>query len=170
MKVVLASTSEKKISALKKAFLEVVGLEIEPITVKALSGVNEQPINDETYEGAFNRIEFIKAAHPDADLWMSIENGLFEIDNKYYDQAVVTAEKSDGTLVMGLSDGVVFPKIYVEMTRDRDGGFKEWTVGKTMAEHGIVKDHADPHLCLSGKSRVDYLNEAAKRAVEDLNL
>lgn len=168
MKVALASQSGKKIEAVKLAFADVSNFEL--ITIKAPSGVNEQPIDNETFEGASNRIAFTKAACPDADLYISIENGLFLENQNFVDRAVVTIESHFGTAETTLSDEVVFPTASVEKTSNRDGGFVKWTVGKTMAEDGIVKDDADPHLCLSGKSRVEFLNETTVLAVKKLGL
>lgn len=172
MKIALASESGKKIAAVRHAF----GDAAEIVTFKAPSGVNEQPIGDETLRGAQNRIAFIQAACPDADLHISIENGLFlertENGLEYVDRAIVTIAKKDGNISTTKSDGVTFPEEYVNQTRHRDGGFEEWTVGQIMAEAGIVPDHADPHRDLDpqGRSRVDFLNNAARKAAASLNM
>jgi non-canonical (house-cleaning) NTP pyrophosphatase len=168
MKIALASESAKKVAAIRLAFGEAA----EIVTFKAPSGVNEQPIDDETLRGAKNRIDFIKAACPDADIFVSIENGLFLEDGEYVDRAVVTIAKADGEPSTTFSDGVIFPKDSVLKTERREGGFAEWTVGKTMMEDGIVTDDADPHADLDPdhRSRVDFLNEAAQKAAASLKL
>ena len=43
------------------------------------SGVNDQPMTDtETLQGAFNRANNVRAAHPTADYWVGIEGGCEE--------------------------------------------------------------------------------------------
>ena len=75
MKIALASQSRKKIDAVKLAFQEVAGVEL--LTIKAPSNVHEQPLGDETFQGARNRLAFTRQACADADIYISIENGLF---------------------------------------------------------------------------------------------
>lgn len=164
MKIVLASTSAVKVAACTKAFGAVSDTEI--ITVKAASGINEQPMNEETLLGAFNRLNNAKNAVPDADYYVSIENGIFEENGHFIDRAVVTVMDRAGNVKTTASDGVEFPAASVEETRRR--GFDKWTVGKVMEEQGLVKQHDDPHLTLSGKSRVAYIDEAALKAAAAL--
>jgi inosine/xanthosine triphosphatase len=161
MLIVLASTSAVKVAACKKAFSNVAGCEI--IAVKAASDINEQPMNGETLRGAFNRLNNAKQIRPDADYYISIENGIFEEKGQFIDRAVVSIMDKQGVVKTAYSDGVEFPQQWVEETRKR--GFDQWTVGKVMEEMGIVAKHDDPHLSLIGKSRVDYLDQAASRAV-----
>ncbi len=172
MQIVLASQSQIKIDAVSLAFNESMGANAayDLIALKAPSNVNEQPIGFETMRGAQNRIDFIKAARPNADFYVSIENGLFPEHCDFIDYAVVTIEDSNGKSATTRSKGIIFPKFYVLQTRYREGGFKQWTVGKTMMEAGEVKNHADPHKCISGISRVDLINQATRHAVHKLKL
>lgn len=164
MKIVLASTSAVKIDACRKAF----GAAAEITGVKVASGVNEQPINDETVQGAFNRIAAARVVMPGADIYVSIENGIFEENGKYIDRPVITVAKGAGTPEVIYGDGVEFPAVAVDEARKR--GFDTWTAGKVMQEQGIVKQHDDPHLDLSGKSRAEYLVDALKKAAAKLAL
>jgi non-canonical (house-cleaning) NTP pyrophosphatase len=158
MKIVLASTSAVKVEACRAAF----GEEAEIVTVKAPSGVNEQPVNDETVAGAFNRIAAAKEMSPGADLYVSIENGIFDEDGHFVDRPVVVVSREKGEAEVTFGDGVEFPKDSVDEARRR--GFDKWTVGKVMAEQGVVKQHDDPHLSLSGKPRAEYLRATVKAA------
>src|SRR6187399_2170582 len=92
LKIVLASTSAVKLDACRAAF----GDEAEIITVKAPSGVGEQPMNGETVTGAFNRIAAAKKLVPDADLYVSIENGIFEEKGHDIDRPVVVVSRAAG--------------------------------------------------------------------------
>lgn len=166
MKIALASQSEIKVSAIRAAF----GDAVELVTFDAPSNVNEQPIGEETLRGAKNRIAFIKAACPDADLYISIENGLFIEEHEYVDRAVVSITTREGHSFVTYSDGVVFPHQYVEETRNKDGGFKTWTVGKIMAEAGFITKHNDPHSDLGHQSRSAYIVQAVQAAAKKLGI
>lgn len=168
MKIAVASASAVKLEACRKAFGAVApqGGVVDIIPVKAPSGVAEQPVGDETLTGALNRISHARSAVHDADYYVSIENGLFVEDGRYIDRAVVVIARRNEAPQTFYSDGVEFPSQSVEETRKR--GFDTWTVGKVMAEQGVVSQHDDPHLSLSGKSRVAYINETAARAVSAL--
>ncbi len=53
----------------------------EPVIVP--SDVADQPLSDEeTLEGAINRVENAKTAYPNADLWMGIEGGVTIIEGE----------------------------------------------------------------------------------------
>ena|SRR6185436_14817521 len=155
--LVLTSCSAVKIAALDEAIRQ-LGWDAEIVAVKSPSGVNEQPLGDETERGALNRIRSARQAHPGADTYVSIENGLFEEGGEYVDRAVVVAERADGRRAMARSGGVVFPYVFVEETRRR--GFATTTVGQVLADRGIVSRHDDPHLSLCGKSRALFLLDA----------
>src|SRR5262245_40109358 len=126
MKIVLASTSAVKLDACRAAFGEAA----EIVTVKAPSGVNEQPMNDETVTGAFNRIAAAQKLSPGADLYVSIENGIFEESGHFIDRPVIVAARGTGAPEVTYGEGVEFPKDSVEEARKR--GFDTWTVGKIM--------------------------------------
>ena len=222
MKIVLASASPVKVAACHKAF-DGLAPDVELVAVEAASEINEQPINEETMRGARNRLNNAKKIEPEADFYVSIENGIFEeyhaLDGPaserrilplptlpqpeqqqqqqqlqqqlqqqqqqqrqqqqqqqeqqkqqgtllYVDRAVVTVMNKAGQIKTVQSAGVVFPAECVDETRER--GFDKWTVGKVMQEKKVVKKHNDPHLCLSGRSRVEFLEEAATLAAAEL--
>lgn len=54
--------------------------EVRIVGVNTPSGVSNQPkTEDETYQGALNRLQVIKQTHPDADYWVAVEGGI--VDN-----------------------------------------------------------------------------------------
>lgn len=75
--LVVASRNPVKIQAAQKGFEEMFPQETftaEGISVP--SGVSDQPMGDEeTYQGAWNRVQAAKAQQPDADYWIGIEGG-----------------------------------------------------------------------------------------------
>merc|ERR1711924_75075 len=78
-KVAVASKSGLKLAATELAFNS-LGVNPQVIGVKAASDINEQPFgHEETILGAQNRLKHTKAAQPDCDFYISIENGVFEV-------------------------------------------------------------------------------------------
>lgn len=79
MKVLIATKNQGKIEGAKKALLNYFdNIEIQGIPVE--SNVSEQPVNDEIYIGAKNRVKNLKQYAQDhnieADLFLSIESGI----------------------------------------------------------------------------------------------
>lgn len=72
MIIVVGTTSALKVKAVQAAFEDAT-----VIGVKTSSGVPEQPLEEETEQGAKNRLSEAKRLHPDADLYIGIENGIF---------------------------------------------------------------------------------------------
>lgn len=165
MRVVLASSSAVKIRAVQRAFGP--GVEVVPVSVP--SGVPEQPVEEETMQGARNRVRGARAKQPGADHYVSIESGLFKVGESWVDRAAVVVENTDGTEHrIVFTEGVVFPTECVEEAERR--GFDTWTAGKVLQERGIVGDHADPHKDLSGRSRAEYIDEALGTMVRALGV
>lgn len=79
MKVLIATKNQGKIEGAKKALLNYFSeIEIQGIPVK--SNVSEQPVNEEIYTGAKNRVKNLKKYcqknHINADLYLAIESGI----------------------------------------------------------------------------------------------
>ncbi len=76
-KIIVASKNPVKVDSALAGFEEMFpdrAFIAEGISVP--SGVSDQPLGDEeTYQGAWNRVQAAKAANPDADFWVGIEGG-----------------------------------------------------------------------------------------------
>lgn len=76
-KIIVASKNPVKVNSALAGFQEMFpdqSFTAEGISVP--SGVSDQPLGDEeTYQGAWNRVQAAKAALPDADFWVGIEGG-----------------------------------------------------------------------------------------------
>lgn len=76
-KLIVASKNPVKIESALVGFQEMFpkqAFAAEGISVP--SGVSDQPLGDEeTYQGAWNRVQAAKAAIPSADYWIGIEGG-----------------------------------------------------------------------------------------------
>lgn len=80
--VVVTSLNPVKIEAAREAFLRSFPLyEIQVVPLQVSSGVADQPMSDnETRQGARNRVADARLKVPDADYWVGLEGGLDFID------------------------------------------------------------------------------------------
>ncbi|MBO9494387.1 DUF84 family protein [Thalassotalea sp. G20_0] len=162
--IVVGSESTMKISAVENAF---ACYKVNVIATKAHSGINSQPVENETLTGAGNRIKDAKAKYQstghNADfLLVAIENGIFheQVNGQevWLDKAVVIVETSDGIQYIGKTSPVLLPAECVAIARQR--GFENITVGQVMAEVDSTVQHDDPHSSLPPfKPRQEYLEE-----------
>ena len=85
--IVIATTSDDKIEGIKEAFLKYFSAEQYEIKIyssKAESGVPEQPFGNDTYQGAYNRINNVKEKYEEklkkkeiiVDYYVSCEAGI----------------------------------------------------------------------------------------------
>lgn len=112
--VKVATANPVKIEAIKNAFeryfevLEVLPFEVE-------SGVPAQPINDDVFKGAQNRIEKLeKVDNTEWDFLVSCEGGLICQCGYWFNLQVVQIVRRDGKTGVGLSQGYQIPSEYVE--------------------------------------------------------
>ncbi|MBO9481098.1 DUF84 family protein [Salinisphaera sp. G21_0] len=162
--IVVGSESKIKIHAVENAF---ACYKVNVIATKARSGINSQPVENETLTGAGNRIKDAKAKYQstghNADfLLVAIENGIFheQVNGQevWLDKAVVIVETSDGIQYIGKTSPVLLPAECVAIARQR--GFENITVGQVMAEVDSTVQHDDPHSSLPPfKPRQKYLEE-----------
>ena len=92
MKVLVGSENSVKIQSVRDGFLtffehvEVEGISVDP-------GVAEQPINDETFEGAKNRAKNIKRINDQQNLgatfFVGIEGGVLQLQDRWFSVNVV---------------------------------------------------------------------------------
>ncbi|HMN12165.1 MAG TPA: inosine/xanthosine triphosphatase [Bellilinea sp.] len=78
MKIIVASANPVKVDAVADAFSQFYpGVDCEVTGIPAPSGVKPQPMtNEETLQGAFNRINAARTVQPHADFWVGVEGGL----------------------------------------------------------------------------------------------
>lgn len=84
LKVVVTSHNPVKIAAAREAFLtQFPTREIQLIPLAVESGVPDQPMSDEeTRQGARNRVANARLKNPDADYWVGLEGGLDFFDGR----------------------------------------------------------------------------------------
>lgn len=158
MKIVIASSSQEKIGALKAA-CDRLKISAEIIRHPAASGVNEQPYGlEETLTGAMIRADTARSFHKDK-IVIGIENGLIPCGACFIDLASLVLVKPDGETYIGTSTGISFPTDAVKVAERR--GFSKNTAGSVIAEmYGGTP--SDPHRTLTAGavSRKEILTDA----------
>lgn len=171
VKVLLASKSAIKISAVKNAFERLVRenmcteteepLFVDVIDMDVASGVAVQPVGMEmTVQGAVNRINATRGAALRYDYRVAIENGVVKLDAEtYVDLAVVVIENCKWVRGMTTSLGIQVPAKIVHNTR------RGQTIGDVIARRTKCNPK-DPHMELTSGlvGRQELLEQAVYAA------
>ena len=117
MKVLIATKNAGKIEGAKKALLHYFNnIEIEGIPVE--SDVAEQPVNNEIYNGAKNRVKNLKKYANDnnikADLYLAIESGIKNLLGRWMITNIAVIEDNDTFESYGTSPSFPVPENLVE--------------------------------------------------------
>jgi non-canonical (house-cleaning) NTP pyrophosphatase len=151
--VVVTSGSAIKINAVEKALAQLIpNRRFEVRGKKVSSGSDEQPVGPDTEKGARIRAQNARSDQSEQEkkesAVLSLENGIFAEEGGWEDKCVAVLELPDGGSFSFESFGVPFPTDAVEEARNREGGFKEHTVGSVIAER-FGGDKQDPHSTLT---------------------
>lgn len=117
MKVLIATKNPGKIEGAKRALSNYFeNIEIQGIPVE--SNVSEQPVNDEIYIGAKNRVKnlkkYAKENNLEADLYLSIESGINNLLGKWMITNIAVIEDNDSFESYGTSPSFPVPDKLVE--------------------------------------------------------
>lgn len=117
MKAVIATKNEVKIEGAQKALLHYFK-EVEIIGIDVSSNVSEQPINEEIYEGAKNRITNLKKYCMDnkikADLYLAIESGISNQLGEWQVISIAIIENDTGISSFSTTSGFPISEQYIE--------------------------------------------------------
>ncbi len=123
MKVLIATKNQGKIEGAKKALLNYFD-NIEIIGIPVESNVSEQPVNDEIYNGAKNRVrnlkEYAKENNIDADLFLSIESGINNVLGRWMITNIAVIENNNDFESYGTSPSFPVPDRLVNDIIDTD--------------------------------------------------
>lgn len=116
MKAIIASKNPGKIEGAKRALEKYFdNVQVEGIAVP--SDVSEQPLNEEIYDGAKNRVrnlkEYCKSAGIEADLYMSIESGINNLLGNWLITNLAVIEDSEDFESWSTSASFPVPEKYV---------------------------------------------------------
>lgn len=131
MKVLIATQNKGKIEGAKRAFEKFFDC-VEVVGISASSDVPEQPVNEETWQGAKNRVknlkEFAKENNIDADYFVSIESGMMNSLGSWMIVNIAVVEDKNGLESVSSSPGFPVPERLVEK-------IKEIGFGQVMDNH-----------------------------------
>ncbi|MCI9365369.1 MAG: DUF84 family protein [Clostridia bacterium] len=117
MKAIIASKNQGKIEGARKA-LENFFDNIEIEGIGASSEVGEQPVNDNVYKGAKNRIKnlklYCKENNIQADLYLAVESGISNLLGGWLITNIAVIEDNSGTQSFGIGPAFPVPERYVE--------------------------------------------------------
>ena len=139
MKILIGTKNPGKIEGARQAFeLYFNNVEIEGIPVN--SDVGEQPINEEIFLGAKNRVKNLKRYaeknNIKVDFYISSEAGITNLLGEWIDINAAVIEDANGYQSMGISQGFPIPDKYVDEIKKTELGkvmdkiFSEKELGK----------------------------------------
>lgn len=125
MKILIGTKNPGKIQGAKEAFERYFdSFEIEGISVS--SGVSDEPVNEEIYTGAKNRINnlitYSKENNVDADYFIAIESGITNLLGKWVIINIAVIKDKNGYESFGTSPAFPVPDKYVQEIIDTDLG------------------------------------------------
>lgn len=114
MKVYVGSKNPVKIEAVKEAFSKYFNVEVEGHPAE--SGVPDQPMEDETYQGAENRAKELRKMDiaGEAEYYVGIEGGISKIHDKWMSYGVICIMNKQGKKGFGTSAHFELPQIVME--------------------------------------------------------
>lgn len=166
MKVLIATKNKGKVEGAKRAF-EKFFEGVEVVGVPAGSDVPDQPVNEETWQGANNRVKNLRnyatQNEVDADYFVAIESGLTNALGSWMIVNIAVIENKDGLQSVASSSGFPVPERLVDK-------IKEIGLGDVMNE---IFNEEDLHsrgggiqLLTQGKvSRIDLTEVAFEMAL-----
>ncbi len=168
MKIIVASENPVKVNVAKRAFaLLYPEEEMTFIAVKSDSGVPDQPMDDETEQGALNRLIFIRDNHTDADFWISQEGGLFRDGERLYNRAWVMVADRDGYVTKSSTALFYLPTDVAKYVREgmELGLANDKFFGAVNSKHGLG---AIGYLTDGAIDREAYYLQAAVIAISEI--
>lgn len=117
MKALIGSKNQGKIESAETA-LSLYFEDVEVIGIPVSSDVSDEPVNEEIYEGAKNRIENLKQYARenkiDVDLYMAVESGISKLPCGYVISNVAIIEDRKGLFSYGTGPQFPVPDRYVD--------------------------------------------------------
>lgn len=125
MKVIIATKNKGKIEGATQAFSEYFK-EFKIEGIAASSDVSEEPVNDEIYIGANNRVKNVRKIAEeqgkDADYYIAIESGITNKLGEWMIINIAVIEDKEGFKSIGSSQGFPVPNKYVKEIIETDLG------------------------------------------------
>ena len=121
MKVLIATKNKGKVEGTKRAFDKFFeNVEIEGVSAE--SNVPEQPVNDETWQGAKNRVENLKKIAKEngmeTDYFVAIESGMTNALGSWMIINIAVIEDKNGMQSISASPAFPVPEKYVDKIKE----------------------------------------------------
>ena len=125
MKILMGTKNPGKVEGAKKAFERYFeDIEIEGISVN--SEVPDQPVNEEIFQGAKNRVKNLKKYaienNIEADYYVATEAGITNLLGNWIDINSAVVEDAEGFQSVGTSQGFPIPEKYIKEIMDTELG------------------------------------------------
>ena len=125
MKILIGTKNPGKIEGARQAFEKYFeNVEIEGIPVE--SEVAAQPVNEEIFQGAKNRVKnlkkYAKENNVKADFFVASEAGITNLLSEWIDINAVVVEDAQEFQTVGTSQGFQIPEKYVEEVKETELG------------------------------------------------
>ena len=166
MKAIIGTNNKGKIEGARLAMSQYFE-NIEIIGVSVPSNVPDQPVNNQTYEGALNRvnnlIEYAKESNIEADFFMGIESGICNIYGNWQIVNFAVIKDKNSYESVGTSAGFPVPKKYVEDIKTKSLG----TVIDTLLNTNDIRSSIGgiSYLTHEKINRIDLTKEAFTMAM-----
>ena len=161
MKILMGTKNPGKIEGARQAFERYFeNVEIEGIAVE--SEVGKQPINEEIFQGAKNRIKNLKkyAKENDvkADFYIASEAGITNLLGEWIDINAVVIEDNQGFQSVGTSQGFQIPEKYVKEIQETELGI---VMDKIFGADQLSKGNGGISLLTKGEvTRIELTKQA----------
>lgn len=117
MKVIIGSSSDRKIKTVERIFNAITKTEVNVVGYSTKSGVPETPYDKQTYDGAKNRALSCKMKQI-ADYYIGLESGLVERYGQFYEEAWACVITTNGDEFYGYSSGLKLPDFILKKMKD----------------------------------------------------
>lgn len=161
MKILIGTKNPGKIEGARQAFEKYFeNVEIEGISVE--SEVGDQPINEEIFQGARNRVKnlkkYAKENNVKADYYIASEAGITNLLGDWIDINAVVIEDAEGIQSVGTSQGFPIPEKYVKEIQETELGK---VMDKIFGGEQLGKGKGGINLLTKGEvSRIDLTKNA----------
>lgn len=125
MKILVGTKNPGKIEGVKKAF-EKYFENVEAQGIPVHSNVPDQPVNEEIFQGAKNRVEnlkkYAKENNIKVDYYVATEAGITNLLGDWIDINSAVVEDTNGFQSIGTSQGFPIPEKYIKDILDTELG------------------------------------------------
>ena len=168
MKVLLRTNNQGKVEVAKLAFEKFyIYVKVEGISVS--SGVSDEPVNDEIYRGASNRvnnlIKYSKENNIDVDFYVGVESGITNQLGKWCIIQIAVVKDKSGYESFGTGPAFPVPEKYVDEIINTDLGL---LMDKIFKGNGLKNEKGGiAHLTNDVITRYDLTREAIIMALTE---